>query len=493
MKIKKVLLVIPPSYTFKSYKDINPLPPIGLGYLASILESLDIEVKILDCLVRGWDQVKEVDEKIVRVGLAEEQIREQVRVFDPDLVGLSCPFSRQYKMYHQVLGAVKEAKPGVITVAGGAHVSVCPSEVLRDTYCDYVLVGEAEGSFKELILAIIKGADLEAVDGLGWKANGSLKINEKKQWLKNLDAIPFPAYHLMELDRYFGLPASHGRRHRHRFSPMVTSRGCPAKCTFCSARMVWGDRYRFRSVENVIAEMRHLKNRYGIEELMFEDDNVTANPQRARRLFTAMIQEGFNFIWDTPNGIGVWSIDEDLIDLMRQSGCINLNFPVESGSQEILDKIIQKPLKLDKVKKLIAYCKKVDLDCNMFLVVGMPGEKIADIWKSFQFAADCSCYNPHISIATPYPGTQLLKDCQAKGYLAREFVLDDLFIRSFMINTTDWSERELRQILMKGQLYLLARMAIDDPGELLKTVAKGLKNPGRLLTYLRRTIDPLLG
>jgi anaerobic magnesium-protoporphyrin IX monomethyl ester cyclase len=493
MKIKKVLLVIPPSYTFKSYRDINPLPPIGLGYLASILEGLDIEVKILDCLVRGWYQEKEVDDKIVQVGLAAEEIKEQVRGYDPDLVGLSCQFSRQYKMYHQVLGAVKEAKPGVITVAGGAHVSVCPGEVLEDPCCDFVLIGEAEESFKELISALVQGSDLEVVDGLGWKTTGSLKINDKKRWLKNLDAIPFPAYHLMELERYFGLPASHGQRHRHRFCPIVTSRGCPAKCTFCSARRVWGDRYRFRSVENVIQEMRLLKSQFGIEELMFEDDNVTANPKRARRLFAAMTQERFNFIWDTPNGIGVWSIDEALIDLMRQSGCINLNFPVESGSQEILDKVIQKPLNLDKVKQLIAYCKKINLDCNMFLVVGMPGEKIGDIWKSFQFAADCGCYNPHISVATPYPGTQLLKKCQAEGYLAREFVLDDLFIRSFMINTPEWSERELRQILLKGQLYLLGRMALEDPGALLGRVAIGLKNPGRLLTYLRRIIDPLLG
>jgi anaerobic magnesium-protoporphyrin IX monomethyl ester cyclase len=118
MKIKKVLLIIPPSCTFKSYRNINPLPPIGLGYLASILESLDIEVKILDCLVRGWDQVKEVDEKIVWVGLNEEQIREQVQVCDPDVVGLSCQFSRQSKMYHQVLGAVKRRNQGLSLLQG---------------------------------------------------------------------------------------------------------------------------------------------------------------------------------------------------------------------------------------------------------------------------------------------------------------------------------------------------------------------------------------
>ena len=122
----------------------------------------------------------------------------------------------------------------------------------------------------------------------------------------DLDSIPFPAYHLMELDKYFGLDTSHGMRHRTRFSPIITSRGCPAKCTFCSANRVWGDNYRLRSVDNVIEEMRILKHEYNIEELMFEDDNVTANPERAKALFSRMIEEEFHFAWDTPNGVGIW-------------------------------------------------------------------------------------------------------------------------------------------------------------------------------------------
>lgn len=165
-------------------------------------------------------------------------------------------------------------------------------------------------------------------------------------------------------------------RHKKRFSPIITSRGCPAKCTFCSAYKVWGNRYRLRSVDNVIEEMRLLRDRYGVEELMFEDDNVTANPKRAKELFSRMIEEGFNFIWDTPNGVGVWSMDEEMLDLMKQSGCIKLNFPVESGSQYVLSNIIQKPLKLKKVVKLTEYCRKISLDYGMFLVIGMPGENL---------------------------------------------------------------------------------------------------------------------
>jgi magnesium-protoporphyrin IX monomethyl ester (oxidative) cyclase len=292
----------------------------------------------------------------------------------------------------------------------------------------------------------------------------------------------------MELERYFGLVASHGMRHKKRFSPIITSRGCPAKCTFCSAYRVWGNRYRLRSVDNVIEEMRLLRDRYGVEELMFEDDNVTANPKRAKELFSRMIDEGFNFIWDTPNGVGVWSMDEEMLDLMKQSGCIKLNFPVESGSQHVLTDIIHKPLNLNKVVRLTTYCRKIGMDYGMFLVIGMPGEKLADMWTSIRFAAYCGCYSPHISVATPYPGTKLFEDCMHNGYFVHEFTLDDLFIRSFIIKTPEWNEHDLRRILLKAYIYLSIRNMMNNPGALLIRIIEKLRSPISILKYLKSTL-----
>ncbi|MDP3183360.1 MAG: radical SAM protein [Desulfobaccales bacterium] len=489
MKINKILLMVTPAFSVKKPREINPLPPVGLGYLASVIESMGIEVRIFDALVRGWDQEEEVNDEIIRIGLTDREIEDYLGDFNPDLVGINCQFSRQYKMYHHIFALIKKINPECITVAGGAHATVCPEEVLADPCCDFVLVGEGEDSFKELILALIKETNIETIDGLGWKANGKLNINEKRKWITDLDSISFPAYHLMELDRYFGIKFSHGERHRDRYAPIVTSRGCPAKCTFCTARMVWGNKYRMRSVDNVLKEMRLLEEQYGIEEIMFEDDNVTANPKRAKKLFSSMIEEGFNFIWDTPNGVGVWSIDEDLIDLMKRSGCIKLCFPVESGSQYVLDNIIKKPLNLSRVKQLIEHCRKINLNYKMFLVVGMPGEKIEDMWKSFRFAADCGCYAPHVSVATPYPGSQLYETCKKNGYFSREFTLDDLYIRSFLIKTPDWSENDLRKILLKGQIYFKYRMLVDDPGQFVKWFLSSLKKERRseLISYVKRT------
>ena len=487
MKINRVLLVMPPAFSSNRFRETNPLPPIGLGYLASTLENMDIEVRILDCLIRGWEQEEVVNKDMVRIGLSDSQIRGYITDFNPDMVGINCQFSRQFRMYHHIFSLIKNCNPQIITVAGGAHATVCTEEVLLDDNCDYVIKGEGEITLKRLIERLPDGGDLDAVDGLCRKVNGALKINEKTTWIENLDEIPFPAYHLMDLERYDKLKDAHGERHRDRFSPIVTTRGCPAKCTFCTAKMVWGDRFRARSVENVIQEMRLLKNKYSIEEIMFEDDNLTANPTRSKELFSRMIEEGFDFIWDTPNGVGVWSIDEEIIDKMKQSGCVRLCFPVESGSQRVLNEIIRKPLNLDKVKHLIEYCRKIDLDFSVFLVIGMPGEKIEEMWESFRFVAGCGCYAPHISVATPYPGSQLYEDCKNKGYLAKDYSLDDLYIRSFMIKTDDWDGEILKNILLKAHIYFKLRMLRDDPARFFIWLYKSMKRLPQLTGYLINT------
>ena len=486
MQLNRILLMAPPAFTKRTIRDINPLPPMGLGYLASIAEQLGIQVKILDCLMHGWEHEEYVNESLVRVGLSDKDIQEQVIDFKPDLVGINCQFSRQYKIYHQMFSLIKKINPGIKVLAGGPHATVCPEEVLGDDNCDYLLLGEAEESFHELIMAFQQDTEITTIDGLGWKAQGKLRLNPKLRFISDLNSIPFPAYHLMGLDKYFSLDESHGIRHKKRFCPIITSRGCPAKCTFCSAHMVWGKKYRMRSIENVLEEMRLLKDQYGIEEIIFEDDNVTADAGRAKELFSNMIDKRFNFVWDTPNGVGVWSMDTEMIDLMKMSGCIKLNFPVESGSQRVLNSVVKKPLKLTKVKELIAHCNKIGLDHGMFLVIGMPGETKADMWESIRFAVECGCYTPHISVATPYPGTQLYNDCKTNNLFSRPFSLDDLFIRSFLISTPEWNEEDLKRILFKVNIYLKLRSVIAQPSKILGYTRKIILRPSRVIEFFKQ-------
>ncbi len=488
-KIRKVLLFIPPVFTSKGNLDVNPLPPLGLGYLGAVLENSGIEVRIVDCIMEGWHKRIEVGGNIIRIGLPFEKIEDIIRNYSPDIVGVNNLFTLQRENAHEIYKIAKKVDKDIITIAGGGHPTVMPELVLSDENVDYVVIGEGEDTIIDLIGVIEGRKDVSNLDGVGYRDGDEITIIPKTRFISDLDTIPLPARHLLNMEKYFGLRDSHGVRRKDRFSPMITSRGCPVKCTFCSAYRVWGRRYRFRSPENVIAEMREIKEKYGIEELMFEDDNLTANPKRAERIFDLMIQEKLNFVWDTPNGIAVFALHERLLDKMKESGCYKMNLALESGSQYVLDSIIKKPVKLDKAKALVKYAKSIDLDVGLYLIMGLPGETKSQIMETFNLAKELEIYDPFVSIATPYPGTELHDICLEKRYLKDDFSLDDLFIRGFSISTEDWKGEELRGLLENGYRQLLLTKYKKHPYLAVPTVLhRFFRNPIRFLRNICRFI-----
>jgi anaerobic magnesium-protoporphyrin IX monomethyl ester cyclase len=491
MKIKRILLFIPPAVTFKDRVDINPMPPLGLGYLAAVLEERGFTVKIVDSLIEGWDSRVSVSDNALRIGLPFEAIEALINDYKPDIVGVNNLFTKQRSCAHEIYKIAKRINKRTITIAGGAHPSVMPELVLADGNVDYVVLGEAERSLLDLIDCIEGNGDLSALDGIGYKERNTVKVIPKKKFITDLDALPFPAWHLLNMEKYFGLKASHGERRKKRFAPVITSRGCPAQCTFCSAYAVWGRAFRARSPENVLRELTHLKTQYGIEEIMFEDDNLTLNPSRAGAIFDGMIKAKLGLAWDTPNGVAAWTLSESLIDKMKSSGCHSVNFAIESGNQYVLDTIIKKPLDLKKVAPLVGYARKAGLHTGIFLVVGMPYETEEQIRESFRFSAQLGVFTPHISIATPYPGSELFRLCQEKGLLKKDFSLDDLYIRSFSISTAVMDGEKLKMILAEGERFLLLSFLKKEPLRFLAvSFTKLIKDPRaffkKIFTFIRR-------
>lgn len=480
-RIKKVLLFIPPAYTSKERIDINPLPPMGLAYLGAVLEQDGIEVKIVDCLLEGWHNRVEAEEGILRIGLSFDEIGSIIDDYGPDVVGVNNLFTKQRDNAHGIYAIAKKINREVVTIAGGAHPTAMPELALSDQNLDYAVLGEGEETLIDLIKVIEGREGRHVLDGVGHKEGGNIKIIPKTKFIEDLDSLPFPARHLLNMEKYFGLKASHGERRYHRFSPIITSRGCAAKCTFCTAYKVWGRKFRTRSAGNVIAELKHIKEKYGIEEIMFEDDNVTLNPQRAYEIFDRMIEEKLNIKWDTPNGVAAWTLNEKLIDKMKESGCYKINFALESGSQYVLNNIIKKPLNLEKVKPLVKYAANSGLDVGIFLVMGMPGETEEQMWESFHLAKELGIFSPHISIATPYPGSELYDICKEKNYLRKDFSLDDLYIRSFPITTNEWDSARLETILNEGQKYLFVSYLKSHPVSFFKiAISKFIREPVRI-------------
>ncbi|MDO8688444.1 MAG: cobalamin-dependent protein, partial [Dehalococcoidia bacterium] len=384
--VRKVLLVQPPCTIAPRYtKEIQP--PLGLAYVAACLEQ-DYDVRILDAACDGWEVETKDENGLITYGLSFDRIGSHIAEFNPDVVGVSCLFSMQHRNAHKVCQVARDVNRDILTVMGGAHPTALPDQTLQDPNVDFVVLGEGEYSTKELLDCLRDGKDFSSIDGIGFKRDGGVIVNPKTRFIADLDAIPFPARHLLPMDKYFTINLPHGVSSRYSpNTPVITSRGCPARCIFCSIHSVWGHKFRARSVDNIIVELRQLKETYGIREIQFEDDNLTFDRKRASALFRRMTSEKLDLAWTTPNGVALWRLDKELLLEMKESGCYALCLAVESGDQEFLSKTIHKPLRLDRVEELTRWIRRYGFETTAFFVVGFPNETREQLMNTFRFAS----------------------------------------------------------------------------------------------------------
>jgi len=487
----KVLLIQPP-YTILNVEPKGAQPPLGLAYLGGVLEK-DHQVRILDALAEGYHIEEKVSPDSFRYGLSFDLIKKFIAAWKPDIVGISCLFTTQSENAHRVASLVREVSENIITVMGGAHPSSLPLKVMEDPSVDYIIIGEGEESFKDLINKLTLGDDVSGVDGLVYRKDGKILINPKTRFIEDLDSIPFPARHLLDMKKYFKINTPMGNLNRRKpNTPLITSRGCPANCIFCSIHTVWGRKFRARSVDNIMAELRHLKNDYGVRELQFCDDNITMNRERARRLFQRMIDEKLDLLWTAPNGMAIWSMDEDLLEKIRGSGCYKISIAIESGVERVLREVIKKPLDLEKIKPLVRKIRKLRMGMDVYFVVGLPGERREEIEETLRFALDMRADNLSISIATPHPGTEMWEICREKGYIEN---LDYKNIRGRLSNIPieGLSREEFNRMLSRANLISRLRVIFRNPFTFYERVIRRFFLDPRFFYHLsRKTFTDLI-
>jgi len=411
------------------------------------------------------------------------------------VVGVSCLYSMQYKNAHRVCEIAKEINKDIVTVMGGAHPTSLPKETLRDPAVDIVVLGEGEFTMKALLAGIQNGEDLKAIDGIAFNEGPDTVINPKVNFIKDLDEIPFPARHLLNMEKYFRINLPHGVSTRYKpNTPVITSRGCPANCIFCSIHGIWGYKYRARSVGNIMAELKLLKDTYGVREIQFEDDNLTFDKQRAMDLFDKMLDEKLGLAWTTPNGVAMWSLDKELLLKMKKSGCYRLCLAIESGDQKMLSETIRKPLKLEKVKELLYWINRYRIETDAFFVVGFPHETPEQLNNTFKFAMGLKVDNVSFYIATPYPGTDLFRECEKGGYLPKDFSLEHLGVKKATMNTDYFTASQIEKMVayytLKHKISLLWR----NPSAFYRKVVKRFfKTPGYFIILTKKLAKRILG
>jgi len=444
--ISRVMLIYPPvTFAPQSMKQCHL--PLGLAYLAAYIRK-EVDLCVLDAAAEGWSHEEPAGEKYLRYGLPMAEIERRIAEFKPDLVGMSCIFSSQFRNVVEVAAAAKRVDPEILTITGGTHVTFLPEYCMkRSSDLDFIARGEGEATLLDLIHASREGRGPETVAGLVFRRGTETVINPPRPLIADINSIPFPARDLFPVETYSRVGMPMGTVYKNRpYMNLITSRGCAHRCTFCSSTNFWGNRYRMRSPESVLEEMEYLYRDLGIREFKFFDDNLTSDRARAKAIFRGMIDRGIKVSWNTPNGIHVVALDEEMLDLMKASGAYELTLAVESGDEEVLKKIIHKPTRLDQLEKAAKMIRARGIGTYAFFIIGFPGETKEQIHRTLDFSLRLDPDRMSLFIYNPLPGTPLFEECVAKGYVSPDEMAEDADYFEGRFDTPEWTRDELHRL-----------------------------------------------
>jgi len=401
-------------------------PPHGLMYLASYLRFAhpEVEIKIFDLMLNRAD---------------EDSIIDELKNFHPDIVGIHAMHFQAGSM-HRLARLVKENLSGPV-IAGGPYPSSEPERVLKDSNIDLLVIGEGEITFAELFERLNQGKNFDGVKGTVHRKNGELVIEPEREPISDIDQIPFPAWDLIELEKFFDwkILTQNDLRWRKEVATIFTSRACPYGCIFC--HNMFGKKFRPRSPENVMAEIRMLVEKYGVRELHIIDDCFNFDIARAKKILQMIIDSGFDLKLAFPNGIRGDRLDKELVSLLKQAGTYKVNFGIESGSARI-QKMIHKGLDLELLKKNIEIASDNGIFTHGFFMMGFPGETEADIKATIAFALESKLHTAGFALLTPFPGTKVAELAKELGRKV-EFKPEDSSYSRLACNLTELTDREL--------------------------------------------------
>lgn len=409
----KILLINPPANILESRSEIKfAAQPLGLAYVAAVLEENGYEVNIFDTLI-GEGFTNEAVERpgYIRYGLSCEDIRKKIERFQPDLVGVSGLHSNRVYEIAEVLDAVKEVSKEIISVVGGGYASIHSEHCLSNRNCDYIIIGEGEYSFLELVRKLEEKRDVSGIDGLGYKNSGKLQINPKTKLINDIDRLPMPAYHLLSMSEYYKIQMPGSRYKRRNYTLFCGSRGCPYRCSYCAKDLIVGRGYRKRSIPGMIEEIRYLKRDFAVEEIRFVDYHTMADIKHWTEFCNALIKQRVDITFNDPHGFSVNLLDDELLVLMRRAGCNHLYISVESGSRSFLEHL-SKPVELSRVDGIVAKAHRLGLPVTAYFIIGLPGQRWGEVMHTVNYAKTLDIDDVDFFIANPFPGTGIETECK---------------------------------------------------------------------------------
>jgi len=394
--------------------------PLGIGYIAAYLLKKNFNVKIQDLTF---------SEKI--------NIDNTRKIY-----GISMP-TPLYNFSMEVIKKIKEKNKNNIVIVGGPHANCLPEELIKNKNIDYVVLGEGEETFFELCKNLINKKQIKKIKGIYYKDKNGIHFTGQRNFIKNLDNLPFPRHDLFSLEKYDENKAI-------KEMLIIASRGCPFNCEFCQPylRNIFGAKIRYRSPKNVIDEMEHLKKRYNAQIIAFADDMV--NPDYTKKICNEIIKRKLKILWRCQARA---NLTKEILKLMKKAGCIGISFGVESGSQKVLDSI-QKNLKIKDIKKVFKSCREVGIFTHAFIMIGNSNENMKDVFKTSKLIKEIKPFSIGVAITTPYPKTHLFERLKKENKIPKK--LDWGKFHHIMDNTTHIKISELsnKEIIMGKHMLI---------------------------------------
>jgi len=401
MKPKVLLINCPSSIEVYSKSKIKTaigiIPFVSLAALAAVLLKNKCEVKVLDLMLS-----KEPKKDLIS----------KLKEFSPTYVGITFT-TPLYKEAKELAAIVKSFSSKIKIIGGGVHPTILPKEVLANTEVDIVVVGEGDYVLPEVIFS----EDLSKVKGIAYKKNGKIVMNERADFVKNLNALPYPAWHLFDVQKY-RKPRTTTRENP--IGTIETSRGCVYRCYYCN-KSIFSRQFRFKSPKRVVDEIEHLL-RVGFKDIHVIDDNFTTNRKRAKEICDEIIKRNLKFPWNLDVGVRVDCVDFEMLKKIKRAGCYGISFGFESGNQKILNEL-QKDTTIDQAYEACEMAKKAGLEVTGFFMFGSPSETEGTMKETIEFAKKLDCDYAKVTLIVPFPSTAMFEDLDKRG----------------LIRTKDWS------------------------------------------------------
>ncbi|MGZ3569836.1 MAG: B12-binding domain-containing radical SAM protein [Thermodesulfobacteriota bacterium] len=467
----KILLIQPPIQEF--YQTSIRTQPIGLAYLAASLKRNGHEVEILDCQTEKRKPIPIPPELFYlknfypfndrspfklytgyyHFGMGWEEIGQRIKNSKADAFGISSSFTPYYGEALKIAEIIKNWDRKKIVAMGGAHVSCDPERVLKSPFVDFVVLGEGEVRFPSLLEQIAKGRlkNFEQIDGVGYRGDGEMRINPVQNFIQDLDSLPHPARELLDLDRY--------RIGKRRSTMIITSRGCPHGCAYCSAHLVMGPFFRPRAPEALLEEMMECRKEYGIEIFDIEDDNFTFDQGRAKKLMSLIIEkfgEG-GIKLSAMNGVSFASLDEKLLRLMKRAGFDTINLSIVSIDPSTKERM-RRPKPTAEFDKILENAGQAGLSVIAYAILGMPGQRIEEMVNTLiDLMGRRVLIGP--SVYYPTPGTPLFEQCEREGILPSH--LSQWRSTAFPIETEEFNRLDMLTLFRLARAINFIKGKID--------------------------------